>query len=408
LCCGYRLGMAEHASEYTIIDVDTHVTEPPGLFVDRVPSSMRDRVPQVRKDRRGRDSWFLGDQMMGAAGLTATAGVGDMMHWPASYEDMHPAAYDATARLEYMDQMGIWSMVMYPNVAGFGSQAFLKLEEPDLMLACVEAYNDFQTEWASADSRRLLPMTSTPFWDVDAAVREVQRCAEMGHKGILFTGEPQAFDLPLLGDPHWDPLWATAVELGQPVSFHIGSGNMEAGLGRKQVDAYGKMATFAAGSVNLFMGNGFQMMDLLVSGVLPRFPEIQFVSVESGIGWVPFALEALDYQFLGNRVPEERPDLDRLPSEYFATNVYACYWFEQVAPRRLIDKVGADRILFETDFPHPTCLYGDEVHDRIEKGLGDSDDDTRRKILWDNAQKLYQVEEPTEADRARLRDLAAA
>jgi predicted TIM-barrel fold metal-dependent hydrolase len=293
-------------------------------------------------------------------------------------------------------------MVMYPNVGGFGSQAFLKLGDADLMLACVEAYNDWQTEWSSVDPRRLLPITSTPFWDVTAAVREVERCAAMGHKGILFTGEPQAFDLPLLGDRHWDPLWRAAVELDLPVSFHIGSGNMEAGLGRKQVEAYGRMATFAAGSVNLFMGNGFQMMDLLISGVLARFPEIKFVSVESGIGWIPFALEALDYQFVGNRVFDERPDLDRLPSEYFASNVYACYWFEQVAPRRLIDKVGVDRILFETDFPHPTSLYGDEVQERIDTGLGDSDEDTRRKILWGNAQQLYKVDEPTAADNERL------
>lgn len=399
--------MAEHATEYYINDVDTHVTEDPNLFVDRVPASMRDQVPYVKRDRKGRDTWFLGEKRMGVAGLTATAGRGDMKEWPATYADMHPAAHDAQARLDYMDSLGIWSMIMYPNVAGFGSQAFLQLDDPDLMLACVEAYNDWQTEWASADPRRLRPATSTPFWDVDAAVAEVRRCAEMGHKAILFTGEPHAFGLPLLGDPHWDPLWATAVEVGSPVSFHIGSGNMEAGLGRQQVEAYGRMATFAAGSVNLFMANGFQMMDLLISGVLPRFPDIKFVSVESGIGWIPFALEALDYQFLGNRVPEERPELDRLPSEYFATNVYACYWFEQIAPRRLIDKVGADRILFETDFPHPTCLYDDEVADRIDHGLGDCDPETRHKILWANAAEIYRIDEPTEADRSRLAAAAA-
>ena len=208
--------------------------------------------------------------------------------------------------------------------------------------------------------------------------------------------------MPALASPHWNPLWECAQAHDLPISFHIGSGNMEAGLGRKQVEAYGRMATFAAGSVNLFMGNGFQMMDLLISGVLARFPEIKFVSVESGIGWIPFALEALDYQFVGNRVFDERPDLDRLPSEYFASNVYACYWFEQVAPRRLIDKVGVDRILFETDFPHPTSLYGDEVQERIDTGLGDSDEDTRRKILWGTAQKLYKVDDPTAADNERL------
>ena len=88
--------------------------------------------------------------------------------------------------------------------------------------------------------------------------------------------------------------------------------------------------------------------------------------------------------------------------------MYACYWFEQIAPRRLIDKVGADNILFETDFPHPTCLYDQEVHDRISEGLGDTDAETRRKILWSNAQKLYRIEEPTAADKERLTAKATA
>jgi len=388
-------------SGYTIIDVDTHVTEQPDLWTSRVPASMRDRVPRVERDERGRDVWLIDGRRTALAGLTATAGVGDFKEYPSTYDDMHPGAYDAEARLRYMDEMGIWAMVLYPNVAGFGSQQFLKLGDPDLMLACVEAYNDFQTEWAAADSRRLLPITSTPFWDVDAAVTEIRRCAAMGHKGILFTGEPHKFGQPLLGDRAWDPLWETAVELDLPISFHIGSGNMEGGITREMMAAYGKMATFAAGSVEIFLKNAIQLTDLLVSGVPARFPDIKFVSVESGIGWIPFVLEALDYQFLGNRVPEERPDLDLLPSEYFARNVWACYWFEQVAPRRLIDKVGVDRILFETDFPHPTSLYGDEVEERIEAGLADTEPEQRRAILWDNARDLYKVEEPTEADLER-------
>lgn len=223
----------------------------------------------------------------------------------------------------------------------------------------------------------------------------------MGHKGILFTGEPQSLGQPLLGDEHWNPLWEVACELDQPISFHIGSGNMTGGLPKEKVAKYGKMAAFAELSVEVFLRNGVQLSDLLVSGVLARYPSIKFVSVESGIGWIPFALEALDYQFLGNRVPEERPDLDMLPSEYFARNVYACYWFEQVAPRRLIDKVGVDKIMFETDFPHPTSLFGQEVHDRIREGLDDCEADVRRKILWGNAQKLYKVDGPTAADEEK-------
>jgi predicted TIM-barrel fold metal-dependent hydrolase len=388
-------------SGYTIIDVDTHVTEAPDLWTSRVPASMRDRVPRLERDSHGRDVWLIDGKRTALAGLTATAGRGDFLRYPSTYADMHPGAYDARARLQYMDELGIWAMVLYPNVGGFGSQQFLRLQDRELMLACVQAYNDWQTEWASEDPRRLLPITSTPFWDIPEAVREVRRCAAMGHRGILFTGEPHRFGLPMLGDHAWDPLWEAAVELELPVSFHIGSGNMEGGLTKTMLETYGKMASFAASSVEIFLKNGVQLTDLLISGVLARFPDIQFVSVESGIGWVPFVLEALDYQFIGNRVPEERPELDMLPSEYFARNVHACYWFEQIAPRRLIDKVGIDRILFETDFPHPTSLYGDEVRERIDAGLSDSTPEQREAILWGNAQRLYKVDDPTPADLER-------
>ena len=384
-------------SKYTIIDVDTHVTETADLWVDRLPARFRDDGPRVEQDERGRDWWMIGGKRAVKIGLTATAGVGDMKEPPSGYSDVHPGAFDADARLKYMDEMGIWAMVLYPNVGGFGAQEFLRLGDPELMLACVRAYNDWQTEWASADARRLLPITSTPFWDIDAAVTEVQRCAAMGHRGILFTGDPQSFGQPVLGDAHWDPLWSVAVECDLPVSFHIGSGNMEGGLSREKMKTYGRMATFAELSVNMFMNNGSQLCDLLMSGVLARFPEIKFVSVESGIGWVPFVLEAMDYQFKGNRVREERPDLELLPSEYFARNVYACYWFEQTAPRHLIEAVGVDNILFETDFPHPTSLYGDDVHNCIRTGLESCSDEIRKKILWDNAKKLYNVEEPVAA-----------
>ena len=390
-------------SGYTIIDVDTHVTETPDLWTSRAPARMRDLVPRVHTDADGRQSWVVGEggSLIASPGLTATAGVGNMRNPPKTFEEMHPGAYDAKERLKYMDQQGIWAMVMYPNVGGFGAQQFLKLGDPELMLTCVQIYNDWQTEWASADARRLLPITSTPFWDVTAAVKEVRRCAAMGHKGILFTGEPQSFGQPLLGDPHWHPLWEVAVELDLPISFHIGSGNLEMGLLQTKIAAYGKMAAFTELSVDIFLRNGIQLNDLLMSGVLARYPQIKFVSVESGIGWIPFVLEAMDYQFRGNDVAEEHPEFDLLPSEYFARNVYACYWFEQTAPRRLIDKVGVDNILFETDFPHPTSLYGAEVHERIRGGLSDCTEEVRRKILWENGQKLYKVEGPSAKDEAR-------
>jgi len=85
-------------SGYTIIDVDTHVTETPDVWTKRVPERMRDFVPHLGTDAKGRMWWYLGDHRIANPGLTATAGVGDMMKWPKSYEEMHPGAYDAKAR----------------------------------------------------------------------------------------------------------------------------------------------------------------------------------------------------------------------------------------------------------------------------------------------------------------------
>ena len=155
------------------------------------------------------------------------------------------------------------------------------------------------------------------------------------------------------------------------------------------------------GSVGTSLEDATFVLHMIAKQIPFRYPKIKFVSVESGIGWIPFMLEALDYQFQGNSVAKEQPEFDRLPSEYFARNVYACYWFEQTAPRRLIDKIGVDNVLFETDFPHPTSLYGDEVHARIKSGLADCEESVRRKILWENAQKLYKVTGPSAADEGR-------
>ena len=136
-----------------------------------------------------------------------------------------------------------------------------------------------------------------------------------------------------------------------------------------------------------------QVADLLTSGVLPRYPDLKFVSVESGIGWVPFVLEAVDHSYLEAR-PGRRSEWDMLPSEYFRRQVYACFWFETVATKHLLDQMPIENLLFETDFPHPTCLY-DNVAEKVEASTGFLRPDQRRRLLWDNAAALYKVTAPT-------------
>ena len=87
-----------------------------------------------------------------------------------------------------------------------------------------------------------------------------------------------------------------------------------------------------------------------------------------------------------------------LPSELFRQSVFVTYWFESVAPKHFLDIIPIDNVLFETDFPHTTCLFGN-IQETIESGLGHVDARCRRKILWENAARLYHIEDPPESWR---------
>jgi predicted TIM-barrel fold metal-dependent hydrolase len=385
-----------------IIDADSHITEPRDVWTARVPAKYRDRVPHVVREGP-KDLWVLDDKPLTPVGVTAPAGWPTFPpEYPPTYADVHPGSYDADARLRYMDGAGIWAQVLYPNVGGFGSQNFLTMDDEELKLLCVSAYNDFLLDWASADLRRLLPIVATPFWDVDATVREIERCVLLGARGILFTGEPQRYGLPVIGNPHWDPLWEIAQASRIPLHFHIGNAGdtIEAASGPDRYAHHGAPAGQAYTAVNLFLKNAVQCSDLITSGVLNRYPGLKFVSVESGIGWLPFMLEATDYSWLGAFRPgRERKPEDILPSELFRQSVYVTYWFESVAPLHFMDVVPIDNVLFETDFPHTTCLFGN-IQETIASGLGHVDAGVRRKILWENAAALYRIEEPSESWRS--------
>src|SRR5262245_54993847 len=155
-----------------IIDADSHITETPDVWTSRVPAKYRDDVPQVVREGPA-DIWVLNGERLGTVGVSAPAGWPTFPpEYPPTYADCHPGAYKSDARLAYLDSAGIWAQVLYPNVGGFGSERFLKLKNDELKLLCVAAYNDFLVEWASADLRRLLPVVATPFWDIEATVKE--------------------------------------------------------------------------------------------------------------------------------------------------------------------------------------------------------------------------------------------
>ena len=303
---------------FNVIDVDSHLTEPPDVWTARVPASRRDEVPHIERID-GQDVWMVKGERLGAPGYYSMAGHDGIMpaSIPQTYDDIAPAMYDPVARLRFLDEQGIRAQVLYPNVGGFGNGYFLRLGDRELVAQCVMAYNDFLTDWTSADPDRLVAITALPFWDIELSIAEMQRCHEAGHKAINFCNQPQDYGQPPLAHEQWDPIWAAAQELGISVSFHVGGGSM----GTQFVDTAGMgwMTNFAKVSSLIFMDNMRCIGDLIFGGVCHRFPDLTFVSVESGVGWLPSALETFDWQWRNGGVrtgaPRVRPAAERvLPS----------------------------------------------------------------------------------------------
>jgi predicted TIM-barrel fold metal-dependent hydrolase len=381
-----------------VIDTDTHVIEPPDLWTSRVSTKRwGDLVPHVAWDEaRHEEAWFFGDSRVSGAASPAMAFWNEYppLH-PTRYEQADPTTKEPKARLALMDEYGIHAQVLYPNVAGFGTGRLLAVRDTELMLACVRAYNDFLVDYAATAPGRFIPVAAVPFWDVDVAVREIERAASIGHRGIVFGSQPEAWGAPELTARHWDPIWAAAQAAELPVNFHIASGDLsEMENGNPE---NGMHANYAALGVSFFMGNARAIAKLTTGGICHRFPTLDFVSVESGIGWIPFALTALDWQWKNCGVAREHPEYDLLPSEYFRRQIFGCFWFERETLHSTIELLGDDNILYETDFPHPTSMTPGPAtsavapREFLENSVADLPRPTVEKILHDNAARLYRL-----------------
>jgi uncharacterized protein len=388
--------------EIGIIDADTHVIEPADLWTSRLSAKWGDRIPHVAWDREAEEeAWYFGDTKLYAAGLACGA------RWhefppdhPRRLADADIRCWDPVQRLRHMDEFGIVAQVLYPNIGIFAVNNYLKAEfDRQLALECVSAYNDFLIDWSDSAPGRYVPLMTVPFWDLDATMAEMRRAAEAGHRGIVFPARMDDFALPPIGSDHWDPFWAEAQAMELSINFHVGSGNIPL-FGTSNS---GKHLNYAWNSAMLFVLNGNAITSVIFSGICQRFPDLNFVSVESGVGWIPFLVEAMDWQFHNTGVALEHPELKLLPSEYFDRQIYSCFWFEGGSARAALELLGSEHILFETDFPHPTGMTPGPAtaavapREHLRQYFADLPEGDLRNILHDNAARLYHLDVPSPA-----------
>jgi predicted TIM-barrel fold metal-dependent hydrolase len=422
--------MADPLDGLKIIDCDTHWQEPADLWTSRVPARYRDKMPYVRRVNveevrkphefvgpggilgpsnmpkasdlvaEGEiDRWFVGDRDFGwmTLWINRDGKKNRTTERIPTIEAADPGSYDAKARLAVMDRMGIWAHVMYPNVSGFGyAKAMLAWDENELRNIFTSTYNDALAQVCQESEGRLFGQAMLPVWDQKEMVKEANRAVELGLKGFVIGDRPELLGLPDYQDPHWEPLWDFCNQTRLPLSLHIG--NSQGGV-HYQVpwSSYRRDAARAISTTLLMMYNAGPMANFLLSGLFDRYENLKIVSVESGVGWIPYMIEQLEYQIDQTVTePAERGAIGkRKVSEYFHDHFYSMFWSETlpVVSKDVREFIGVNNILFETDYPHYTSLYP-TPREHVLEVTKDLDEHTRRRILQDNAAELFQIPLP--------------
>src|SRR5580704_15338980 len=390
-----------------IVDMDSHVIEPPYLWSDRLPNRFRDAGPRIEYAPAGEVKlvdgkyletpgtagpnaawWVYEDTRTQIKRYIASAGVpaDQVTNEGITYDDMRPGCWIPAERLNDMDVNGVQAQMCFPNYVRFCGQIFLWAKDRQLARLCVEAYNDWMVdEWCGGSGGRLIPLCLVPLWDVGLAVAEVRRNAARGVRAVAFSELPAYLDLPSLHSGYWDPFFAACQETETVIAMHIGSGTRTP---QTSADAPG-----AVGGTIIFGNSVASMTDFLFSGVLHRFPRLKLLYAEAQIGWIPYLLERIDDVWDTHRGWSHGQDnCPEPPSTYYYRQITSCF-FKDAVGVELLAKVGADNVTFETDYPHQDGTW---PRSREEAALqfGYLEQDLINKIARGNAIRLLGLDLP--------------
>jgi predicted TIM-barrel fold metal-dependent hydrolase len=377
-------------TETMLISADSHVNEPGDLWVERMDKSFRERAPRVVDNLPGRQpgSYLV---LEGIAPIHLTQGLGagkkpeelPQFFQQTTYKDARRGGWDPAERLRDMDLDGVEAEVIYTTL-GFRQFWF---QDAALQQACFRAYNDWLAEYCAYAPKRLAGLALLSLYDIEAAVRELRRCRQMGLKGAMIWASPPE-DRPY-SDPLYDPFWAAAQDLNMPLSLHAITGmgpesQSRRAMGREiqRLDRYLRAVTGAdevKRSLTVF----------IFSGVLERFPGLKLVSAENNVGWLPYVVQSWDRAYETSRYMDPSP-LQLKPSEYFHRQIYATYIDDPVgvADRH---QIGIDNMMWSSDYPHTASTWP-HSQDIVARDFKDVPADEKRKIVRDNVTKLYELD----------------
>lgn len=389
--------------KFHVIDADSHAQVHKDAFTSRMSQTrFGERIPHLIETEDGHQRWLVNGKRVSDSGVSNCPAVMDdhfRTRQPQRWEEVPAPVYDPLARLAVMDGDGVDVEVLFPNPPVQGA-AFLQ-GDAQFELACVRAYNDAMIQWRRA-SERYVPLGLIPYLGgADAAAAEVERIAEQGMRGIDVVAEPgivaypgqvflssfseEAAHIPHFSDPCWDRLWAACQANAISIHWHV-NGQLPLPIPRWPGYTLGQTRVLVPSPICTLMAQF--MPHLLFSGVLERFPRLQWVLTETGMGFIQYIVEACDREWERMRLWSE--GLLTRPSELLRRQLYGTIWYEQngVKSREVL---GTDRIMFQVDYPHNTSIYP-RTYQAIETVLAGLPQADLEAILWRNAARLYGLE----------------
>jgi predicted TIM-barrel fold metal-dependent hydrolase len=356
---------------YRLISADSHVNEPPDVWVSRIPARFKDRAPKMVSLELG-DAWIV----EGAAapihfGWNAVAGLAppERREW-TRFEEIRAGGYDPVARLVEMAEDGVDAEVLYPTPRL--STAIFCNTDVDFHHACVSAYNDWISEYAGHDPRRFSGVAMLPNRGIDGALAEIDRIADRpGIDSFVMACYPNG---TLDVSPDDDAVWRALAERRLPIAIHVamtqtmpGAPSRHPLLGR-HLDAPNRI------------------IQMVFSGIFDRVPELQVVIAEADMGWVPYVKEQIDNNFLRLRETANYV-IDDLPSEYVARHFSFTYITDPFGLANA-HRVGIDRIMWSSDYPHISTDWPNSWR-TILNSTTMLDETERELVLVGNARRLY-------------------
>ena len=360
-----------------IISSDSHITEPPGTYIDRIDKKYRDTAPRLVRDEKKGDLFVIdGLKHPVPMGLVAAAGkkAEELTAFGVKFEDLHRGGWDPDARLADQDRDGVAAEVIYPTVG----MLLCNHRDYDYKKACFDAYNEWIAEYCAAHPDRLIGTGQTAMRSVDEGIADVRKMKDLGLRGVMMPGNPQVADYD---DPIYDPFWQATLDMQMPLSFHILTS-------RSDVVGTAPRGPKINGFLSIIRGNQDIMGTFIFGGVFERNPALKIVCVEADAGWVPHYMYRMDHAYDRHRYwLKPGQTLSKKPSEYFSEHIYTTFQDDWVA-FRMKDLCNPRRLMWANDFPHSdsTWPWSQEL---LAKHTAHLTQEEKDWILHDNVAELY-------------------